>query len=332
MERAYTFSDVLLVPKYSDITSRKDVDLSTSLGPFNFTLPVVSANMKTITGPEMAVEMINNGGLGILHRFNSIVDNVNMFEQCRCKTIGVSIGVQEDDKDRFFQLYSAGAKVFCIDVAHGHHINVKKMLQWIKSQNIKDIYIIAGNIATGNAVYDLADWGANCCKVGLGSGFSCQTRKNTGVGIPQLYALEMIKEQLNNQRLQVKLIADGGIRSVGDIAKALKYADMVMLGYILSGLEETPGEIFDGVNGSPYKVYMGSASSQNKLSSGQSTDYVEGIAIEVPYRGNVSRVLKRIKEGVQSAFSYVGAKNLKEFQKKAEFIYITDGARQESKI
>jgi len=192
---AYTFSDVLIKPQYSEVISRKNVDTSVKLNErVTLKLPIISANMKTITGFKMAMAMAENGALGILHRFNTTEQAVEDYKLAYINhsmknvhtnnDIGVSIGVQESDKKRFDKLYEANAKLFCIDVAHGHHILVKNMLTWIKSKNLTDITLIAGNIATPEAAYDLADWGADIIKVGIGPGcFIPETLIKTIIGL-----------------------------------------------------------------------------------------------------------------------------------------------------
>ena len=325
----YTFNDVLIKPKYSEILSRSTVDL-TSMG---LKLPVISANMKTITGPKMAKAMYDYDGMGILHRFNDIDTAVEEFKgvnsTLRC---GVSIGVQEEDKVRFDKLYDAGARLFCVDVAHGHHVLVKKMLQWIRANNFANYdnpWLIAGNIATGEAAYDLVDWGADILKVGIGPGSVCQTRSRTGCGVPQLYALEEVYNELKNQgKSNIKIIADGGITTVGDIAKALKFADAVMIGSMIAGTSETPGNVYKDPNGQFYKMYGGSASGENKGEN----KFVEGMMKTIPFRGKVKYILREIKEGLQSAFSYVGANNMAEYKEKCEFIHISGSASKESKL
>ena len=345
----FTFNDVLINPNYSEVKSRKEVDLTSDFGLFKLSLPIFSANMKTITGPNMANVMNTHGGMGILHRFNTDEEAVSDYIKAISQkspdfsgvistpqnvNVGVSIGVQDYDKKRFVDLYTNGARVFCIDVAHGHHILVKNMIKWINDwfKTNKDITIIAGNIATSEAIYDLADWGADIGKVGIGPGSACQTRKNTGVGVPQLFALQNCYEEIKRQGLKIKLIADGGIKCVGDIAKALKYADGVMLGSFISGTTECNGDVFKNAQGQYYKVYMGSASGQNKIINGQESDFIEGTTSEIPFRGKVKYILKEIREGLQSAFSYVGAKNLHEYKNKCQFIRISHSSQEESKI
>lgn len=348
---AETFGDVAILQKYSEILSRSSVDLTTDFGSFKLSLPVISANMPDITGPDMAKAIAHDGGLGIFHRFNTNIEAITEYQEA-VKTpniqnkVGVSIGVQEEDKERFEQLYIAGARIFCIDVAHGDHIYMKNILHWINNRIFQwdrsarsSLCLIAGNIATADGAERLATWGADVLKVGVGPGSVCTTRQRTGVGTPQLYAIRSIRERLdsNNAFDNVKIIADGGITTVGDIAKALKYADAVMLGSALAGTTETPGRVFPTpgttlVNRTYYKVLAGSASSEHKFRSGQSQRFVEGEVKTVPFKGHVKYILREIREGLQSSFSYVGANNLTEFQQKCEFIEITQAGRVESKI
>lgn len=334
MITGYTYNDVLIKPKYSEIESRTQVNLSSKIGNCKLKMPVISANMKTITGSKMCSAISKFGGLGLLHRFCTIDENVEMYKEAikiNRENVGVSIGVKEEDKNRFDSLYEAGARVFCIDVAHGHHILMKKMLNWIRDLNISNeekLTIIAGNIATPEAYSDLHSWGANAIKVGIGPSPVCRTRFNTGCGVPQLYALESIYEMSCSKDNPASIIADGGISHVGDIAKALKYADAVMLGSMLSGTSETPGHVFRNEDNEFYKVYGGSASGENK---GENR-FVEGTVKTVKFRGKVKYILKEIEQGLQSALSYVGANNLREFQNNCEFIHISGGSRSESKI
>lgn len=343
-----TFSDYLIKPTYSEVESRSLVDTSYFLGSvkditgkssdIKLDIPIISSNMKTVTGSKMAIEIFKKGGLGILHRFsynNSkdqrdiLNENIQEFHEVKQagSECGVSIGVQDFDKERFERFYKAGAKIFCLDVAHGHHIKVDRMLEFISNSFIegtrKDFIIIAGNVATSKAATDLHFWGADYIKVGIGGGFGCLTRKNTGVGLPQLDCLKEIRE---NSPENIKIISDGGIRSVGDICKALKYSDLVMLGSFLSGTSETPGNVYKNSKDEYYKVYGGSASGESK---GQNK-FVEGVMHTIPFKGKVKYILREIKQGIQSACSYVNANNLNEFKKNCELVAISGGSNKES--
>ena len=342
---AYTFDDVLISPRYSEVRSRTNVNLSTKLGNLDLELPIVSSNMKTITGAKMAATIAMSGGLGILHRFCTIEDNAKMYDDAMnllvypdnperesiwAENIGVSLGVKKEDKDRFIRLHQAGARVFCIDVAHGHHILVKEMIKWIRGFDVErdTMTIIAGNIATAQAYEDLIEWGADIAKVGIGPGAACITRQRTGVGVPQLYALEQIYNASLSQKKPIPFIADGGISLVGDAAKALKFADAVMMGSIFSGTSETPGHVFENEHGEMYKTYGGSASGENKGEN----KFVEGVVKTVRFKGKVKYIIRKIKEGLQGACSYVGANNLAEFKENCEFVFLSNGSQRESKF
>jgi len=325
--KALTYSDVLIIPAYSEIKSRQNVEISTFVsGAISLSLPVISSNMKTITGSDMAIEMRKSGGLGILHRFCSIKEAILEYEKCRKIITGVSVGVKNADKNRIDELIEHGVRIFCIDVAHGHHVLVKDMLKYFNSA--LNVVVIAGNVATYDGAKALIDWGADVIKVGLGPGSVCYTRKNTGVGVPQLYALHEARRAVEDCKTDTGIIADGGITCVGDIAKALKYADAVMIGNLIAGTTETPGMVVKRRDGLYYKTYGGSASAETK----GETKFVEGMVEDVPFKGKVKYILREIKEGLQSAFSYVGAKNLNEFQMKCEFLEISSGTKVESKF
>ena len=357
-ETAFTFNDVMFEPQYSEIRSRSEVSLRSQLGDGLFLdLPVVSANMADVTETNMAVEIVENGGMGILHRFMSIEDNVDMFKECRSqlcedpekiKRIGVSIGVGEKEKERFIALKNVGAKTFCIDVAHGHHINVKEMLKWINEyfddldveedyKMRRELTIIAGNVASTQGAWDLYQWGADVIKLGVGPGSCCQTRENTGVGIPQLSLLKSVSDLFRSKiynwpNVKPYIIADGGVKKTGDIAKALKYSNAVMLGGFLAGTSETPGHVYENMDGKFYKTIAGSASAENKVKNGNTNSFVEGGVRQVEFRGKVKFILRKIKENVKSSFSYSGARTLNEFKLKSKLVKISGGGQRESKL
>jgi len=334
---AYTFSDVEIPPQYSEVLHRDDVDLTTNFGSFQLKVPIFTSPMKTITGPKMAQTISDLGGIGVLHRFGTVDELLSDYYATNIPCF-VSVGVQESDKDLFNKFYKEGARLFCIDVAHGHHISMKKMLKWIRvnySAPFERPCIMAGNIATKEGAEDLVDWGADLLRVGIGPGAACLTRRNTGVGVPQLYALEQVWNVVQERHYEAKIIADGGLTVAGDVAKALVYSHGVMLGSMFSGTAETPGKVFKDVNGQYYKVYMGSASGENKASCGKSTDFVEGCAKQIPFKGKVKYVVREIVQGVKSTCSYVGAFNLNEFRENIQqndgFLHISGGAKVESK-
>jgi IMP dehydrogenase len=348
----FSFDSVFIPPIKSSVPSRDLVDLSVDLGtkrvPFKLDLPVFSANMPTITELKMAFEMNKRGGVGVVHRFMSVKENVRQFKtfvdnvsaynsiaydehdehdesegssEIRNNVV-VSVGVQDECKERAEHLYEAGARIFCVDVAHGHHDNVKNAIKDLRKVGGKDIIIIAGNIVTVDAADDLSDWGADIVKVGVGPGSVCWTRKNTGVGYPQLLALKNIRDEFPN----IKMIADGGMSEPGHISKALVYADAVMLGRMIAGTTESPGNAYRNTEGKWYKNYGGSSSGETKTGNGKEAKFVEGVMMQVPFQGEVKFVLKEIKEGVQSSCAYVNSWNLRrDFKENAKLVRTSDG-------
>ena len=240
---ALSFDDVLLVPQYSDVRSRRDISLDSLVtNNIGVTFPIISANMPSVTGPRLAANMWHLGGFSILPRFNTIGAAVMdyravVLDGANC---GVSLGLDsEETGKRYEALYKEGARIFCIDVAHGHHERMVNMIKAVKGW-YEDVEVIAGNVATSSGCVDLAEAGADAIKVGIGPGAACTTREVTGFGVPQLTALEecvRVKELFPN----IKIIADGGIKNSGDIVKALAFgADTVMLGRLLAGAKEAP--------------------------------------------------------------------------------------------
>jgi IMP dehydrogenase len=203
------------------------------------------------------------------------------------------------------------------------------MLEWIREEyEDPRMTIIAGNVATAWGAQDLSKWGADVVKVGVGPGSVCKTRQNTGVGIPQLYALQKIRKACPS----LQIIADGGLKETGDIGKALKYANAVMIGSMLAGTSETPGHVFETPDNKYYKVYGGSASGESKVKAGKDNSFVEGAVKTVEFRGKAKYILRKIKQNVQSTCSYQDARTLEELRNKGMLVTISNGGRIESKL
>ncbi len=335
---ALTYDDILLVPQYSEITSRNQVDLKNSLG-FHPTLeyPIISAPMDTVTGFEMAVEMSRLGGLGIIHRYNSIEEQSSIvFEVKKLGagfTVGAAIGVTGDYLERAEELVKCGVDVLCIDIAHGHHMNMKDALKAVKSA-FPAIHVMAGNIATGTGYEDLTEWGADSVKVGIGNGSICSTRLHTGHGFPSVSALLECKQRASFRRKvgrhTAKIIADGGIKNSGDIVKAIASgADFVMLGSLLAGTKEAPGELITTVEGTR-KVYRGMASREAQNDWRGKSSAPEGISTTIAYKGELEPIFSDLVGGIKSGFSYSGARNMSEFQEKALMVQETSAGQYES--
>ena len=337
-----TFDDVLLIPQYSEIYSRKDVDTSSRLtNKIKLLTPIISANMDSVTESDMAKAMACCGGLGIIHRFLTIekqIKEVKLVKKSKLNLlVGAAVGVKEEDYARAIELYKAGADILVVDVAHGFHKRALDMVKWIRDNIGNDVQIIGGNVATADAADALINSGADCIKVGVGPGKNCLTRTIAGSGFPQLSAIMNVSVVC--EEYGIPLIADGGIKNSGDVAKAIAAgANTVMIGNLLAGTEESPGEfIFDG--GSVYKVYRGMASREamvaKQLIEGKPieiTQAPEGKTSKVPYCGKVSNVINDLVSGLKSAMSYAGARTIEEFQENAEFVQITVAGMKESKL
>lgn len=230
-DEALAFNDVILLPRYSEIESRSKIDLTSILKTpnnkeFKFSLPLISSPMDTVTGPEMCYRMWQNGGLGILHRFCTIEEQVKMVHAVRTievkeraaagsvsfSVIGAAIGANGDYLDRCRALIEAGISIICIDIAHGHTAVMKDALREVRKLVGNDVHIMAGNIVTPQAAIDLTEWGADSLRVGIGSGAACSTSIQTGHGLPLLQALLDITAELEYHNVNVTLIADGGIK------------------------------------------------------------------------------------------------------------------------
>jgi IMP dehydrogenase len=345
-----TYDDIQLIPKFSSIKSRRDISLRTLVSKrYGLYIPLVASPMDTVCEEEMAFKMFRLGGVGCIHRFMPENLQSDMISRLRERIfnskisiddwgimkndwhseikmipIMAAIGVQDEDKDRAIMLTNAGANVLVIDVAHGHHINVINMIKWCKDNLPDNVDIIAGNIATKEAAIDLENAGVDGLRVGIGGGSLCTTRIKTGFGIPNVTALEEILLVST-----VPIMADGGIRTSGDIAKALSLgASTVMLGSLLAGTDEAPGKIIETTNGL-IKRYRGSASLETKITHNKEERNIEGESITIPYKGGVKFVINGLIDGIKSALSYGGANNLSEFN--PEYVQVTNSGISESK-
>lgn len=321
-----TFDDVLLVPRHSKVLSRRDVNLATLLSRrMAMAIPIVSANMDTITALDMARAMTALGGVGILHRFAPVPEIVGWLTALgaagnRFAAIGVTA---EDLTVRLSAVVAAGAAGVCIDVAHGDHIRVVDATKSVKDR-FPDLEVIAGNVATGDGAARLTAAGADAIKVGIGSGGLCSTRLQTGCGVPQLTAIMDTYDAVGGQ---VPIIADGGVRFFGDVTKALAAgASSVMIGGLFAGTLETPGEIVGG-----RKTYRGMASREAQQDWKGTVSGVEGESTTVPALGSVKDVVEEILCGLRSGMSYLNAATIPEIRQNAEFIRISSAGWAESR-
>jgi len=332
MKQTYSFDDVLLAPRFSDIASRWSVDIGNNLSEsIRLKLPVISSPMDTVTEGPMASTMSNAGGLGIIHRYNSIEEQASIvsdaFRSTGDMNIAAAIGVTGDYEARACALWDAGSRIICIDVAHGHHSLVKRAMSVIREIMGEKVHLMVGNVATLEAFDALAAWGADSIRVGIGGGSICSTRLVTGHGVPTFQSiLDCAKTTYD-----VKIIADGGIKTSGDMVKAFAAgADFVMVGSMLAGTKETPGEVFFGKAGKKYKVYRGMASAAAQSAWKGVSSTPEGVSTTVPYRGSAEDLLQNIAGGIRSGLSYSGARSLAELRSKASFVLQTSSGQVES--
>jgi len=334
IKEGLAYNDVLLIPQYSDIRSRQEVNLSKALESPNSSyicrlgLPIIASPMDTVCESEMATVMWEEGGLGVVHRYNTIEDQCSLIDEVlfASATAAAAIGASGDYLDRAAALYDVGVRILCIDVAHGHHVFVKEALQQLRGAFGDTIHIMAGNVATLEGYNDLVDWGADSVRCNIGGGSICSTRIQTGHGVP---GLQTIFDCAKSDR-RAAIIADGGIRNAGDIVKALAAgADFVMLGSLLAGTDETPGDVINTRQGK-FKSYRGMASKDAQIEWRGRTASLEGVATTVPCKGPVENVLAELERGIRSGFSYSAARNLRELQSKAKFIRQTASGHVES--
>ena len=326
MKTLYSYKDIVLQPAYSEVRSRSELDASVEFLGRRFKSAAIPANMKCTIDFKKAEELSQAGYFYILHRFYDYDEILQWIENNQhLDTISISLGVNEKDYKFVDKLIEKKLHVdfITIDVAHGHHILVKQMITYITNKyNVK---VIAGNVGTYKAAKDLYDWGADCVKIGLSMGKSCTTYNCTGVGTPMFSAVSSIarkkltkyvvytpgKDGTSEEgELSIPVIADGQIREVGDVCKALVAgADMVMIGSEFAKCEDSPADIIGGpaFNNENKKVFFGSASSTNKGHNG----FVEGQTVYMDMRNETYlQYFNRINQGIQSCMSYAVIKDI----------------------
>lgn len=329
-----TYDDVLLVPRRSSVRSRQQVTVGTRLSRrIALGLPVVAANMDTVCEAEMAIAMASLGAVGIVHRFLPIDAHATEIEKVKSAgsdlRVGGAVGTDHDMADRARAVVAAGADALVLDIAHGHADHAIDGVKRLKDL-FADTDVIAGNVATAQGAADLVAAGADAVKVGVGPGGVCTTRLVAGVGVPQLTAVSDVA----GADLGVPIIADGGIRTSGDIAKALAVgADSVMIGSMLAGTKESPGEVEQTSRGLAKRV-RGMASREaverraERHGAELDDEYFEQRAPEgveglVPYKGSATQLVQQLMAGLKSSMSYLDARDLSAFRANASFIRVT---------
>lgn len=355
IKEAYTFDDLLLVPAMSEVVP-KDVSLKVKLtDKITLNIPIVSAAMDTVTEDKMASAMAKLGGLGFIHKNMTIDEQATMIKNVKDAKVetddvdanldvngklivGAAVGVGVDTMDRVAALVEAGVDIITVDSAHGHSKGVIETVKKIRGQ-YPELDIVGGNVVTAQGATDLIYAGANVIKVGVGPGSICTTRVVSGVGVPQLSAVNDVYEIA--KQYNVGVIADGGIKLSGDIVKAIGAgADCVMLGGLLAGTEESPGDIIE-VYGKRVKNYVGMGS-LTAMQRGSSDRYFqggikelnklvpEGIEATVPYKGSIQDVIYQMSGGLRSGMGYCGCATVLEMHQKAQFVKITGSGLKES--
>ena len=342
IKESLTFDDVLLIPKYSDILP-SETDISVNLTKkISLKVPFLSSAMDTVTESQMAIAIAREGGVGIIHRNLDIQNQTKELIKVKKRKlfVGAAVGTSREDIERAKSLIDNGCDLLVLDTAHGHSQKVLVTLSRLKKIK-SSIPICVGNIATGEAAKKLYNEGADIIKVGIGPGSICTTRMVAGIGVPQISAIMDVKQSIKKKN--IKIISDGGIKFSGDIAKALAAgADAIMMGSIFAGTDESPGKKFK-INGKFYKNYRGMGSI-GAMSSGSANRYFqknfknkskfvpEGVEGRVEYKGNVSKIIYQLKGGLRSSMGYIGARNLSQIKKNAEFIKITKAGFYESMV
>lgn len=331
-----TFDDVLLVPSYSEVLPREVKTTASFTRHISLDIPLVSAAMDTVTERAMAIAMAQSGGIGVIHKNMSIERQAANVAAVKAHGLRVAagIGITADVIDRARALAEAGVDAVVLDSAHGDSVGVISALRRVKAE-FPGLDVVVGNIATGEAASRLVDAGADALKVGIGPGSICTTRVVAGVGVPQVSAIYEVAKAVEGSGVPV--IADGGIRYSGDVVKALAAgADTVMLGSMLAGTDEAPGDIVEQ-GSSKFKTYRGMGS-VDAMKAGSGDRYFqngakklvpEGVVAHVPYKGSVSDIVFQIMGGLRSGMGYCGAGDISQLH-NARFVQITSNGLVEN--
>ena len=318
---SFGYDKVCLIPRIkSNLESRDNADTSVSFANIKLTTPLIASPMPDVCESDMAIELYKLGGFGIIHRFISKEEQIKSYKKVLNNDCfaASSIGINGDWQERYEALREIGCKVFCIDVANGFSLNVESIINHLKKDNV---YIIAGNVASKEGYQYLDDLGVDAIRCGIAGGSVCSTKTETGVLSPMASTIIEISEFKKENNSKALIIADGGIKQPSDLCKALALgADIVMVGGILAGTDEAPGNVIKDKNGKMHKLFRGAASfSTQKYLAGKKPNYVEGIETFVDYIGSVKNVIERFNRGIKSSMSYFNACNLKEYKENVSW-------------
>ena len=343
IKEALTFDDVTLAPKYSNILP-SEVDTSIKLTKdLKLRIPLLSSAMDTVTESRMAIAIANAGGIGVIHRNLEITKQIGEIKKVKKQKlfVGAAVGAGPKELQRAKEILKEGVNLIVVDTAHGHTKKVSEIIKYIKRIKDKKTALCAGNIATPEAAKFLLKLGVDIIKVGIGPGSICTTRLVAGIGVPQLSAILSVRKGIKNKN--VKIIADGGIKYSGDLAKAFAAgADAVMIGSLFAGTDEAPGKIIKK-NGKFFKSFrgMGSVGAMNKGSADRyfqikqkdTSKYVpEGVEGFSKYKGDVGNVIYKLIGGLRSSMGYLGSKQIKYLRNKPQFVKITKAGFYESMV
>ena len=343
IKEALTFDDVTLAPKYSNILP-SEVDTSIKLTKdLKLRIPLLSSAMDTVTESRMAIAIANAGGIGVIHRNLEIKKQIEEIKKVKEQKlfVGAAVGAGPKELQRAKEILKEGVDLIVVDTAHGHTKKVSEIIKYIKRIKDKKTALCAGNIATPEAAKFLLKLGVDIIKVGIGPGSICTTRLVAGIGVPQLSAILSVRKGIKNKN--IKIIADGGIKYSGDLAKAFAAgADAVMIGSLFAGTDEAPGKIIKK-NGKFFKSFrgMGSVGAMNKGSADRyfqikqkdTSKYVpEGVEGFSKYKGDVGNVIFKLIGGLRSSMGYLGSKQIKYLRNKPQFVKITKAGFYESMV
>ncbi len=343
IKEALTFDDVTLAPRYSEVLP-SDVDTSIKLTDnIRLKVPLISSAMDTVTESKMCIAIAKAGGIGVIHRNLDIKKQIVEIRKVKKQNflVGAAVGAGLNEFDRAKNVLKENIDLIVVDTAHGHTKKVAEIIKKIKKIKPKKTALCAGNIATPEAAKFLIKLGVDIIKVGIGPGSICTTRLVAGIGVPQLSAILNVRNGLSKRKAVI--IADGGIKFSGDIAKALSAgADAVMIGSLFAGTDEAPGKIVKR-DGKLFKSFrgMGSIGAMNKGSADRyfqkkqndSSKYVpEGVEGFIKYKGSVSKIIYKLVGGLRSSMGYLGCKKIKNLKNKPKFVKITKAGFYESMV
>lgn len=333
---ALCFDDISIQPEYSEILSRSsdELDLSIKIKDIQINMPLISAPMDKVYSEGMTRTLSNYGAISLIHRYNTIEEQVFEFEKYKTLpsiySVGCAVGIGDDSRKRFSALHDAGCKVYCVDVAHAHHILTKQFLKFVK-ENYKtdELLLIVGNVSTFAGYRDLVDWGTDIVRVGQGGGSSCVTSVKTGIGQPLFQTI--LDCQKAKKLYGGVLLADGGIGNFGHICKSFAGgADMVMVGRMLAATSDSPSEIVPMKDGRKGKLYRGMASPDAQKDWRGSYKSNEGVSGIIPYTGETTEFLDEFIQQTKTLLSYCGCKRIEELQKIVKWRRITAASNKEN--